>query len=443
MGALQRDDGGCWRYLIRFGGTRSPVRLGHDLTEKQARTAGGHIDAIADAKESGTALTPATAAWLTSIGDKLHARLAALKLTEPRAGSRPVTLAELWDRFVAARTVKPATAAVHARVRKSMESHFGAARDIASIGAEHADGWIKALADDKRKLAVATRSKLAYIAKALFRRAVLWELLPRSPFASIKPGPQTNPKRQAYMTLADLDRIIAACPSDKWRCLFALARLAGVRVPSEVCGLTWGDVNFETGRMLVRSPKTEHHADGATRIVPMVPRLRAILLDVFTRAPEGTVYVVPELQGGADTNLRTHGLRILEKAKVAAVPKLFVNLRASRATDWASEHGGATAAKWLGHSATIALKHYHQVREIDFAAATGIGARSGATEDTAGADPVPPAVPKGRETPGGTGKLVPVSIGETPSFPDDSRTGPNVPDSSMGATGLEPVTSAM
>ncbi|HBB74015.1 MAG TPA: integrase, partial [Planctomycetaceae bacterium] len=42
--------------------------------------------------------------------------------------------------------------------------------------------------------------------------------------------------------------ILDACPSVDWRLLVALARLAGLRCPSEIGALTWGDINWEKGR---------------------------------------------------------------------------------------------------------------------------------------------------------------------------------------------------
>ncbi len=63
--------------------------------------------------------------------------------------------------------------------------------------------------------------------------------------------------------------------------------------------------------------------------------------------------------------------RIIAKAGLETWPKLFANLRASRATELAGEHPGHVAAAWLGHSAAIANKHYWQVTEADFEQATG------------------------------------------------------------------------
>jgi len=154
--------------------------------------------------------------------------------------------------------------------------------------------------------------------------------------------------RAAYIGTPDLERVLGVCTSHEWRLIFGLARLAGLRCPSEIVGLTWGDaVDFDAGRLTVISPKTEHHGEGAMRIVPIVPRLHRLLMDAFTDAEPGAVYVVPRLRR-PDSNLRTHAHRILARAGIQPPPKLFVNLRASCATDWAAEHGGTSRRSGAG-----------------------------------------------------------------------------------------------
>ena len=44
--------------------------------------------------------------------------------------------------------------------------------------------------------------------------------------------------------------------------IFALSRFAGLRCPSEHLALRWSDINWERSRMIVQSPKTEHHEGG-------------------------------------------------------------------------------------------------------------------------------------------------------------------------------------
>ena len=71
----------------------------------------------------------------------------------------------------------------------------------------------------------------------------------------------------------------------------------------------------------------------------------------------------PVITRNRDTNanLRTQLLRIIAKAELTPWPKLFQNLRASRATELAAMHPGHVAAAWMGHSTKVADKHYWRV----------------------------------------------------------------------------------
>jgi hypothetical protein len=66
--------------------------------------------------------------------------------------------------------------------------------------------------------------------------------------------------------------------------------------------------------------------------------------------------------------------RIIRRAALTPWPKVFNNLRASCATDWASEIPLADSSRWLGHSPAIAAKHYLQPNDRHFKAVTGSGA---------------------------------------------------------------------
>jgi len=59
--------------------------------------------------------------------------------------------------------------------------------------------------------------------------------------------------------------------------------------------------------------------------------------------------------------------RIIAKAGLKAWPKLFVNLRASRATELVEHFPGHVAAKWLGHSEAVANEHYRQTTAEHYA----------------------------------------------------------------------------
>ena len=71
-----------------------------------------------------------------------------------------------------------------------------------------------------------------------------------------------------------------------------------------------------------------------------------------------------------------HAKRIVvNKAKVAAWPKLFVNLRGSCSDDLERRGIPEKAIDaWVGNSARMRRRHYHAVRPADWEAATGIPA---------------------------------------------------------------------
>ena len=163
-----------------------------------------------------------------------------------------------------------------------------------------------------------------------------------------------------------------------WRTIVGLCRYAGLRCPSEVLSLRWELVDWEHDRMVVDSPKTEHHPGGQKR-VPIFPELRPILEEAFELAEPGAKYVV----GGGyreaarragrrvNCNLRTHFCRLIKRAGLTPWPRLLHNLRSSRETELARRFPLHVVTRWLGNTPRIAMKHYLQVTEDDFARAVG------------------------------------------------------------------------
>ncbi|MBN1359725.1 MAG: hypothetical protein JW993_03990 [Sedimentisphaerales bacterium] len=117
--------------------------------------------------------------------------------------------------------------------------------------------------------------------------------------------------------------------------------------------------------MLVRSPKTEHHAGGESRFVPVFPELRPYLIQVFEEAEPGAVHCITRYRRRT-LNLRTQFLRILAKAGVKPWPKLFQNLRATRETELVEHWPEHVACAWLGNTRLVARKHYLQLTKEHF-----------------------------------------------------------------------------
>ncbi len=62
----------------------------------------------------------------------------------------------------------------------------------------------------------------------------------------------------------------------------------------EHLGLKWGDIDWDKGRMIVRSPKTAHHIGHDSRLVPLFPELLPYLREVFEQAEPGTEYAISQ-----------------------------------------------------------------------------------------------------------------------------------------------------
>ena len=180
----------------------------------------------------------------------------------------------------------------------------------------------------------------------------------------------SNPDRKFFVTADTARKLLDACPDAEWRLIFALCRYGGLRCPSEVLGLRWGDIDWERSRFTIRSPKTEHHDGKDRRTLPIFPELLPHLADAFDRAEPGQQHVVTRCRDDG-VNLRTQLERIIERAGLKPWPKLYHNLRASRQTELAEQYPIHVVCAWLGNSTAIAAEHYLQVTEDHYAKAAG------------------------------------------------------------------------
>ena len=67
-----------------------------------------------------------------------------------------------------------------------------------------------------------------------------------------------------------------------------------------------------------------------------------------------------------NSNLRRRFKKIVGRAGLQPWPKLFQNMRASRATELVKDFPEHVVTAWMGHSKRIARKHYLQVTEDDY-----------------------------------------------------------------------------
>jgi integrase len=352
--------GESWVVTVTVGRKRPNITLGA-LSTGKAQQVHRHIQELEDCRRNGLSrIDPATRGWLDSIDDGLHGRIVSAGLVEERVEEveQVTTLDELIEAFkVREPAAKASTAAAREQTFRSVRDYFGGLRDIRTIGAGEVDEWF---AGELKAKARATASKRGQVFKRLLERAVRWEMLEKSPAGHLRMPEQRNPDRQEYVEWGVIERVLVGMSDVEWRCIVALSRLAGLRVPTEIVNLTWADVDWGANIITIRASKTK------TRACPIFPELLPFLRDQFEATPAGEVNVIHRHRLGGG-NYATQFKRFILKAGVKVWPRLWHNLRASRATELAGAYPGHVAAAWLGHSEKIADRHYRSVRVDDFA----------------------------------------------------------------------------
>ena len=385
MASLGREGDNTRIQFVGLDGRRRSLRLGKIAD----RLAAKHLDAVERLLEAAKHKQPTPAdvqAWLAGLSEETFARYVTAGLTVARAKRRPERLAAYCDSFIASRgDLKPRTLKNLDQTRKKLVEYFGLKKRLDEVTLADAARYARWLeSPDGAKLAPNTARRLLGRAKQIFTVAVDDELLTKNPFRqkAVKCSQTGNPDRLHFVTEEVALKVLDACPSMKWKLIFALGRWGGLRIPSETLGLRWGDVQWgdgvdNPGRIRVTSPKLEHHEGNGERWVPMFPELRPLLEQAFDAAEPGTEFVIA---GDRNSQVNYHGSmrRIIEAAGLTPWEKLFQNLRSTRATElkgrgWAAH----VVAKWLGHSVEVAREHYDQVPDEYFTIAARGGSNSG------------------------------------------------------------------
>jgi integrase len=367
------DKNGPWTIQLQgMDGKRATIGLGR-MRERDALTTANKIEDLRTARKSGRAPAAEIQTWLDGLPDKMHRALIRAGLVEPRTAPPPapevVTLGRFMDQYITRREaeLKPGTITLLKDTRKRLVAQLGEDRPIDSIKPQEAEEWRAALL--KSGVSESFARLQARIAKSIFNNAVKNEILARSPFRNL-PSASKAADREHYVTLEDAAKVIDELPTAELRLVLALARYAGLRIPSESRGLRWGDIDFAGGRMTVYAPKAHRYgktSDDATRVPPISPELAPLLHAALEAAPDGAEFVAPLLSGGSIAREVKLAIR---RAGLMVWPKLMQTLRQSAVTDWRREFPSYIVAEWLGHTAIVEGKHYGLITDEHYAKAS-------------------------------------------------------------------------
>jgi integrase len=374
MADLSRESGrDSWK-LRWYGsnGRRKSMRLG-SMPKKTAEQFRTKFEELLGVRHGGGSLPLELSEWIDNkLSDDLRDKLASAGLMESR---KRLTMAKFCDEFRASRTkVAAATAVRDRQVSDLLIEYFGADRPLESITARDGEAWQQWLSEkgnkrdkERRSLGDNTVRRRTGVARQMFNKAIKWNLIKENPFSDLSVTVLENRARQVFVSWADIIKVIEKAPSAEWRALIAFVRLTGCRVPSELVGLTWADVDLITKRIVIRSPKTAHRGGKhAMRSCPIFPELLPYLQELADAVGPGVDVPMSAplfpMARNPKVNLRTGLSKMIVRAGLTVWDKLFVNLRSSRQTELLAVYPVADVCAWLGNSPAVAAQFYAQAR---------------------------------------------------------------------------------
>jgi integrase len=305
---------------------------------------------------------PSTERWLATLSDHLRLKLAKVGLITLE---EPKTFQNLWDAFLQDRAdSKPATLQCYRSCQKFFYQAFAPAELIHAITPDQLRAWKQVLLSKYAPAGVASRLK---VIGTILNWAVRREWLSKSPMQGIPIGSFVNRAKDRIISLAEYAKLLEACPNQEWRTIIALARIGGLRCPSELKRLRWSDIQWTQNRFVVRPSKTEQYAGHDKRMTPLFPELRSELERHFAAVkPKNDDFVVQRFQGTSWGSFRNSFLKITVRAGLGKIVRPFDNMRMSRDNEVVRRWGPALASLWKGHSMTVMEKHYLHSMDKDF-----------------------------------------------------------------------------
>ncbi len=355
-------------YVLNYlrKGKRKILYLPLAYTLKDAETIQTMVDHLLRCETTGAEHPPFLKTWINSLLPDLRQRLEQAKLIEWK---KYLNSKALWNEYIreASTVNKASTMRTYESAMKRFFRFFKPTGNPNDIKLEDGLRWRKELT---KHYSAATVAGSVQRTRSVFSWALKNGYIHDNVFINVPRGSFINKDREHYVSMSDYKRLLNACPDQEWRTLLALCRIGGLRNPSETLLLRWSDVDWVEEKILVRSPKTEHHEGKSERVIPLFPELREELTKQKKSASKDAVFVIDRWRD-TDRNLRKYFERIIFQAGLEQWPRLFHNLRGSRSNELFSKFPAHVAGNWMGQGDRIAREHYLHPCDNDFAKAIG------------------------------------------------------------------------
>jgi integrase len=378
MASIYRDKARTgWRAQVVVRGVLRKLWIG-PATATGAKQIVAHLDALKAAAESATPAPQDSIRWAKATAPRIQAQLSKWGLIElGTGGDLPRSVVAFAQHYSAQVGAAASTKKRWKNVVQKMETHFKSA-SLAGVSQGDCDRISREL---RQKYKSSHAGKLLGDFKQVFESAKRSNLIYSNPFDGIDTTAKHDKAREAYVDREIVLKLIENA-DDYYAAIIALARFAGLRVPSEPLALLWDHIDWDLDRITIQSPKTGH------RIAPLFPEVKTPLRKLWAAAAEGSTLVFTRSRQSAATVWRAKLESILLASSIKPWPKLWQNLRASCRTDLESRVPGFVCNAWLGHSSTVAAKHYSRITDEHYRLAVSPIGLSPATPAQDQAEPV-------------------------------------------------------
>ena len=343
--------------------------------KKTAAVIGEHIEELKAGRKH-NCIARETRTWLSeleTLNPELYDRLAQLGLAEAR--KRDVSIPELFEWYasypISGLEPKPATQAARRMAGQFFLSNLVHCRTDGHDQTRHpSPEEVEKFMELLRKTSsIETAKRYFAIIKSVYVHGVSEGKVRSNPFEKVTLRLEsTDTKQHFYVTEEIAYRVLQQIPDLSMQVVWVLARWGGLRIPSEVRFMLWGDVDFKRRRIRIREPKKtskqrQERGEHRTREIPLFPELHSTLAayhrQSFTQDED--------LMFPAGTHSSAHYFkRCIRAAGIAVWPKLFNSLRATRDTELQKKHPPHVVSSWLGHTIEVSQKYYIQTTDEDF-----------------------------------------------------------------------------
>ena len=362
MGSMNQTKDGKWRY--QFSGNdkkRHTIHLGN-LTKNEANRLKGKIESLERSVRFGIMLEDSVIKWLVSIAEEnLYKKLVNVSLVQIQIKA---TVGKFINEYIGFKkqSIKNSTLKTLMQTKERIVVYLGDDKNIADVSRADAEKYISFLRSIKR-LADATICRDLKRCREIFEFAKKSRIISENPFSGLRLPSQENKARMFTITLDMARKVLDACPTLEWKLIFAFARYGGVRIPSEITELKWEHILWDQNKIKIQSPKTAHQGK-PFRLIPLFPELKALLKQGYEDPSRDIVFIIKNRSNTKNYRKGLHNIII--KAGVEPWPKLFNNLRSSRATELAKNFSIQASTTWMGNTPKVALSHYLQVTDAEW-----------------------------------------------------------------------------